>query len=162
MKCQDERSAAGPQSRDRRAVLAEPDQTRQRNPLRRRLHQSAKTLGGDLRRTILGGETIPPAWVDARNHYTHWDEASRGDALEGQAMHDANVRLRALLRTLHLKAMGIGDDSILNALQRHGDVARSLQFVNIMQRRARDPQDMSGAIMTITRSDPPPTSPPAE
>lgn len=77
-------------------------------------------------------------------------------------MHDANVRLRALLRTLHLKAMGIGDDSILNALQRHGDVARSLQFVNIMQRRARDPQDMSGAIMTITRSDPPPTSPPAE
>ena len=81
--------------------------------LRRRLDTLVQRFSPPLRQRILGDEgIIPQSWVETRNYYTHWDESSRGNVLDGPAMHRAGVRLRQLLRCLYLDLARIPQASI--------------------------------------------------
>jgi len=98
--------------------------------LRKRLHDLAGRLDAPLRERIFGGTgTVPPKWVATRNYYTHWDEASRNDALDTQGMYNATVRLRHFLRVLYLDFVGVPQEAIAKALD--GTNAESQHLLQI-------------------------------
>jgi hypothetical protein len=85
--------------------------------LRKRLNDLAGRLDAHLRERIFGAAgTVPQKWVATRNYYTHWDEASRDDALDSVGMYYATVRLRHFLRVLYLDFVGIPQTAVANAL----------------------------------------------
>lgn len=85
--------------------------------LRKRLDDLAGRLDTSLRTRIFGGTgAVPRKWIATRNYYTHWDEASRNDALDTQGMYYATVRLRHFLRVLYLDFVGIPQAAIASAL----------------------------------------------
>ena len=85
--------------------------------LRKRIDDLAGRLDASLRTRIFGGTgAVPQKWIATRNYYTHWDEASRDDALDTPDMYYASVRLRHFLRVLYLDFVGIPQASITKAL----------------------------------------------
>lgn len=85
--------------------------------LRKRLKDLAGRLDAPLRERIFGSTgAVPQKWIATRNYYTHWDEASRDDALNIPDMYYASVRLRHLLRVLYLDFVGIPQAAIVKAL----------------------------------------------
>jgi hypothetical protein len=85
--------------------------------LGKRLSDLASRLDDDLRRRLFGPDgKVPRSWIDTRNYYTHWDEASRDNVLDGAPMHHAGVRLKLLLRVLYLNLLGIPSEAIAKAL----------------------------------------------
>ena len=85
--------------------------------LRKRLDDLAGRLDAPLRERIFDGTgAVPRKWIATRNYYTHWDEASRDDALKTQEMYYATVRLRHFLRVLYLDFVGIPQAAIAKAL----------------------------------------------
>jgi hypothetical protein len=82
-----------------------------------RVRELADRMHIDVQRRIFGmSQKVPPEWIDTRNYYTHWDEASRDDALDTQGMYYATVRLRHFLRALYLDFVGIPQTAIAKAL----------------------------------------------
>lgn len=85
--------------------------------LRKRLDDLAGRLDAPLRTRIFGdASAVPRKWIATRNYYTHWDEASRDDALNTSGMYCASVRLRHFLRVLYLDFVGIPHTAITKAL----------------------------------------------
>lgn len=85
--------------------------------LRKRLDDLAGRLDAPLRTRIFGDTaTVPQKWIATRNYYTHWDEASRDDALDTPSMYYASVRLRHFLCVLYLDYVGIPQTAIAKAL----------------------------------------------
>jgi hypothetical protein len=124
--------------------------------LRKRLKDLAGTLPEPLRHLVLGETgTTMDRWVDTRNYFTHWDESSRDSILTDEEMYHACIRLREFFRSLVLGLVGVPPDAISNAYQRHSDAAEDLAFVNITDRRRRDPEYQGGVLMTITKKDGP-------
>jgi hypothetical protein len=98
--------------------------------LRKRLNDLAGRLDAPLRTRIFGGTgAVPRKWIATRNYYTHWDEASRNDALDTSGMYFASVRLRHFLRALYLDFVGIPQAAITNALD--GTNAESQHLIQL-------------------------------
>ncbi len=118
--------------------------------LRKRLDALTELLGDPIRVMIIGtkGE-VPQRWIDTRNYYTHWDEDSRANVLDGQGMYNANVRMRHLLRALYLNLMGMPKKAIFKSLCNASDSSRHLTQLNAIERRRTDPSDTAGVIMTV-------------
>jgi hypothetical protein len=125
--------------------------------LRKRLAMLVNALDESLRRHILGSSgAIPESWVDTRNYYTHWDETTKANVLDGADMHHAGVRLKCLLRALYLNLLGIPQAAILRALQNQlNDESQYLIQLNAMAERKANPDSHAGAIMKITVTTPP-------
>lgn len=119
--------------------------------LAKRLNDLADILSSPIRQLIFGGnDTVPREWIDTRNYYTHWDEQSCQNVLDGQGMLDANVRIRHFLRALYLDLAGIPQSAILRALNGNSEESQHLLQINAMHRRRADPANTSGMIMTIS------------
>ena len=85
--------------------------------LGKRLDDLTGRLDASLRTRIFGSTgAVPRKWIATRNYYTHWDEASRDDALDTPGMYFAAVRLRHFLRVLYLDFMGVPQAAIVKAL----------------------------------------------
>jgi hypothetical protein len=122
--------------------------------LRKRLAALVERLPVDMRKHILGGSgSVPQSWVATRNYYTHWDEASKGDVLDGVEMHRAHVRMRHLLRALYLNLIGIPDVAIANSLQNTCSESQYLLQLNSMERRRQNPKSDAGALTHISVND---------
>lgn len=86
--------------------------------LAKRLGDLARQLDASLISYLLGGNgKVPQRWIDTRNYYTHWDEASRDKVLRNSELHHVNARLRHWLRALYLDRIGVPHDKILKAAQ---------------------------------------------
>jgi hypothetical protein len=118
--------------------------------LRKRLAQVVSRLDPIVARKILGESgAVPSSWVHTRNYYTHWDDASREDALSGMEMHRASVRLRHLLRVLYLDFIGIPTTAIAKALDGAFAESQYLIQLNNAARRASDPAARVTPLMTV-------------
>ncbi|HXS11946.1 MAG TPA: HEPN domain-containing protein [Acidobacteriaceae bacterium] len=99
--------------------------------LRKRLDDLAGRLDASLRTRIFGGNgAVPQKWIATRNYYTHWDEASRDDALDIPDMYYASVRLRHFLRVLYLDFVGIPQPAIVKALDGYNSESQHLIQLN--------------------------------
>jgi hypothetical protein len=106
--------------------------------LRRRVTEIFRSLPVPLARHILGVEKgIPFGWVETRNYFTHWDEASKTNVLENQELVDACVRLKALLMILYLRLAGIPDELLERCLTGAAPIAQHLMQINVRAREAR-------------------------
>jgi hypothetical protein len=118
--------------------------------LRNRLAALVERLDESLRKFILGGDgKVPSSWLDTRNYYTHWDEVSREKILDNQSMLQAHVRMRHLIRALYFDLVGIPQTAILKVLCNASSDSQYLIQLNNRNHRAANPNDQSGAIMTI-------------
>jgi len=77
---------------------------------------------------------IPGAWVDTRNYYTHWDEATRENVLDGGKLHRASVRMRTFLRVLYLDLIGIPTSAVAQALTASSKESQYLQQIHAGER----------------------------
>lgn len=100
--------------------------------LRKRMNELVLRLDLPIRKLILGNEkgTVPSEWVDTRNYYTHWDEGSKIDILDGADMHRAGVRMKHLLRALYLDLVGIPQNTIIKSLQNTSNDSQYLSQLN--------------------------------
>ena len=122
--------------------------------LRKRLDVLVQRLSDPVRQQILGsGGTVPQGWMDTRNYYTHWDELSRGNVLDGASMRRACVRMKLLLRALYLEASGVPHAAIEKALNGTNRDSRYLIQLNNAEHRRRHPEDLSGALLHIDVKD---------
>lgn len=123
--------------------------------LRKRLAALVERLPPDMRKHILGGDgSMPQRWVATRNYYTHWDESSKGDVLDGVEMHRSHVRMRHLLRALYLNLVGIPDHAIAKSLSNTCNESQYLIQLNNMEHRKHNRNSDVGAIMHISVNDP--------
>ncbi|MHB1144680.1 MAG: ApeA N-terminal domain 1-containing protein [Thiobacillus sp.] len=121
--------------------------------LRKRLDALVKRLPIVLRQYILGDDgLVPKRWVDTRNYYTHWDEASRESVLDGIGMHRAGVRMKHLLRALYLDLVGIPHSAIIKSLGNACGESQYLIQLNGIAHRKKNPGSQAGAIMHISVS----------
>lgn len=119
--------------------------------LRKRLDMLVKRLPIELRQNILGNDgSVPKSWVDTRNYYTHWDEASRESVLDGIGMHRAGVRMKHLLRALYLDLVGIPHSSIIKSLGNACSESQYLIQLNGIEHRKKNPGSQAGAFMHIS------------
>jgi hypothetical protein len=124
--------------------------------LRKRLDALASRVGLPIRQIVLGADgTVPRSWIDTRNYYTHWDEASRSNTLDGLGMHRACVRMRVFLRVLYLHLVGIPETAIEKSLQNASDESQYLIQLNAAAHREANPGSEAGAIMMIRVDDAP-------
>jgi hypothetical protein len=122
--------------------------------LGKRLNDLANRLNDDLRRRLFGLDgKVPRSWIDTRNYYTHWDEASRANVLEGAAMHHAGVRLKLLLRVLYLDLVGVPADAIAKALGGANKEAQYLIQLNNSEIRKAYPGAKVQPLMSIHMKD---------
>jgi ApeA N-terminal domain 1 len=123
--------------------------------LRKRLDALAQRLFLPLRQHILSEDgDVPQSWVDTRNYYTHWNEASRDSVLDGVEMHRAGVRMRHFLRALYLDFAGVPQEAIARALRNASGECQYLIQLNIAEHRKRNPTSDLGALMRISVKDP--------
>lgn len=127
--------------------------------LSKRLTELKDCLGDELASLIIARDgKVPRNWIDTRNYHAHWDEELRPNALDGQAMYNANVRMEHFLRALYLLMAGVPQETLLRCLQATSDTAQQLVRLNIIDRHAADPTAPSGVLMTIGTGE---LSPPA-
>ena len=123
--------------------------------LRKRLKDLVTRLALPLRKHILGGDgDVPDRWIATRNYYTHWDDISHKDALDGIDMHHAHVRMRHLLRALYLDLVGIPQEAIGKSLTNSCDESQYLIQLNNSEFRKNNPNADVGAIMSIETGKP--------
>lgn len=122
--------------------------------LRKRLDALISRLGMQLRKSLLGGDgTVPRSWVETRNYYTHWDEASRTATLDGIEMHRAAVRMKILLRVLYLSLTGIPQAAIEKSLQNGCNESQYLIQLNSAEMRKQDSESRYGLMMRVDVKD---------
>lgn len=122
--------------------------------LRKRLDALVSRLPLPLRKHILGGDgAVPRSWVETRNYYTHWDEASRNLVLDGVEMHRAGLRMRHLLRALYLDLVGIPQSAIAKSLVNACNESQYLIQLNNMEHRKNHAESTQGTIMHIGTND---------
>ncbi len=122
--------------------------------LRKRLDALVNRLDRPLRTLVLGGDgTVPRSWVETRNYFTHWDEASKSMALDGLGMYKAMIRMRHLLRALYLQMAGIPQDALVGCVTNTFRESQRLIHLNNAAFRAAHPGKPSTAIMHVEPSD---------
>jgi ApeA N-terminal domain 1 len=94
--------------------------------LQKRLGELQKKLDPLVAARVLKGGAVPASWVRTRNYFTHWDEESKADILEGLGMYAAMVRMRAMLRALFLGHASIPPTALLEAMAGTSNVAQEL------------------------------------
>jgi hypothetical protein len=100
--------------------------------LRRRVSDICRSLPGRLAQHVLGVQKgIPFGWVETRNYFTHWDEASKANVLENQELVDACVRLKALLMVLYLQRAGVPDELLLQCFTGTAPIAKHLIQIKV-------------------------------
>lgn len=130
--------------------------------LRKRLAALTNRLDLPIRQFVLGGDgTVPGAWVDTRNYYTHWDETLRPNMLDGNGMYRACARMKTLLRVLYLQLVGIPDDAIIESLKGGCSECQYLIQLNASDHRKRYPKSEAGAMMRIDVKDAQSPDPPS-
>jgi hypothetical protein len=135
---------------DHRAALNSKIRFGHEFSLRKRLDALVRSLEQPLRKFILGGDgTVPSTWVDARNYYTHWDEALRVSTLDGPEMHRASFRMKHLLRVLYLDLVGIPQSTIAKSLQNSCRESQYLIQLNNQEFRKNHPGSTAGSLMHI-------------
>ena len=122
--------------------------------LAKRMNELAKRLPDEVLRRLLGLDgKVPRSWIDTRNYYTHWDEDSRENVLDGVAMHQAGVRLRLFLRVLYLDFVGIPTAALMGALSGINKEAQYLIQLNNSELRRFDPTAKVKPLMSINLKD---------
>lgn len=122
--------------------------------LSKRLNDLANRLTEELRRRLFGLDgKVPRSWIDTRNYYTHWDETSRANVLEGIDMHHTSVRLRLLLRVLYLDLVGISSSAIAKALDGSNKESQYLIQLNNNEIRKAYPNAKVKPLMSINTKD---------
>jgi hypothetical protein len=118
--------------------------------LSKRLNELRDCLDGPLATLIIASDgKIPRNWIDTRNYLSHWDEELRTNAIDGQEMYNANVRMEHLLRALYLLMAGIPSETLLQCLQNTSRTSQQLVQLNIIARRTADPSAPSGVLMSV-------------
>jgi hypothetical protein len=118
--------------------------------LSKRLNELRDCLGIPLASLIIASDgKVPRSWIDTRNYLSHWDEELRRNAIDGQEMYNANVRMEHLLRALYLLMAGVDSQTLLQCLQNTSRTSQHLVQLNIIARRAVDPSAPSGVLMTV-------------
>ncbi len=124
--------------------------------LSKRLNELRDCLGAPLAALIIASDgKVPRNWIDTRNYLSHWDEELRPNAIDGQEMYNANVRMEHLLRALYLLMAGIPSETLLQCLQNTSRTSQQLVQLNIIARRAADPSAPSGVLMSVGDTDTP-------
>ena len=85
-----------------------------------RIHKLAIGIDGDF----------PRPWIDTRNFFTHWDKELEPNIVTGQALYEANVRLRVLLRLVYLNYLGLDAQMLEKALLGTNPLAQHLIQLN--------------------------------
>lgn len=118
--------------------------------LSKRLNELRDCLGIPLASLIIASDgKVPRNWIETRNYLSHWDEELRPNAIDGQEMYNANVRMEHLLRALYLLMAGVASETILQCLQNTSRTSQQLVQLNIVARRAVDPSAPSGVLLTV-------------
>lgn len=124
--------------------------------LSKRLNELRECLGVPLATLIIASDgKVPRNWIDTRNYLSHWDDELRPNALDGQEMYNANVRMQHLLRALYLLMAGIPSETLFQCLQNSSRTSQHLVRLNIIARRASDPSAPSGVLMSVGDTDTP-------
>lgn len=122
--------------------------------LSKRLNELAARLAPHVRQRVLGRDgKVPRSWVDTRNYYTHWDESTRDNVLDGIDMHRASARLRLMLRSLYLDLIGIPADAVVKALNGACKESQYLIQINNAEIRKSDPDALVTPLMSIRMTD---------
>lgn len=122
--------------------------------LSKRLNELAKRLPDEILRRLLGLDgKVPRSWIDTRNYYTHWDEDSRENVLDGVTMHQAGVRLKILLRVLYLDFVGISTDAVMGSLNGLNREVQYLIQLNNSEIRRANPMAKVKPLMSINLKD---------
>lgn len=118
--------------------------------LSKRLNELRDCIGIPLASLLIASDgKVPRNWIDTRNYLSHWDEELRRDAIDGQEMYNANVRMEHLLRALYLLMAGVASETLLQCLQNTSRTSQQLVRLNIVTRRAVDPSAPSGVLLTV-------------
>ena len=106
----------------------------------------------EIRQRIFGVEgKFPSIWVEARNYYTHWDEVSEGKNLTPQAMYQANVRMRMLLRILYLLRVGVPASAVMRSLNNCCAESQCVSGIAAAEHRQANPESQAGVLMTVKK-----------
>lgn len=120
--------------------------------LRKRLQELVAPVDIEIRQRIFGVEgKFPSIWVEARNYYTHWDEVSEGKNLTPQAMYQANVRMRMLLRVLYLLRVGVPASAVIRSLNNCCAESQSVSGIAAAEHRQANPESQAGVLMTVKK-----------
>ena len=118
--------------------------------LSKRLNELRDCIGAPLANLIMATDgKVPRSWIETRNYLSHWDKDIQQNALDGQEMYNANVRMEHLLRVLYLLMAGVNPETILRCLQNTSRTSQQLVQLNIIARKAADPSAPSGVLMII-------------
>lgn len=97
--------------------------------LRNRLKELSLLVSPSLRANIFGPKgKVPNAWVDTRNYFTHWDESTKDNVLDGPHLYSARLRMQMLLRVLYLQHVGVKPALLAGTLGRDSQVVRNFQW----------------------------------
>jgi hypothetical protein len=123
--------------------------------LAKRLTSLCSMLSEPVREMVFGDAAkLPRKWIETRNYYTHWEAALLPGILSIQEMIYSNQRMRALLRVLYLSLAGVPQEVLSTSLRGTNKEAQSLTTIRGMERRASNPNDMTGAFGFIARGQP--------
>jgi hypothetical protein len=99
--------------------------------LQKRLTELVKALPDRVHLLAIGvAGDFPRSWIDTRNFFTHWDKELEQKIVTGQALYEANVRLRVLLRLVYLHFVGVDPQSLEKALLGTNPLAQHLIQLN--------------------------------
>jgi hypothetical protein len=95
--------------------------------LRKRLTRMLDALPEGLRQVVTGdGVRFVQQIVDTRNYFTHYDDSSKGLALEGIQIHWATQRLRILMVVTLFMDLGVSTDNLIELLRRNANFRHTL------------------------------------
>ena len=99
--------------------------------LQKRLTKLVKALPDPVHLLAIGvAGDFPRPWIDTRNFFTHWDKELEQKIITGQALYEANVRLRVLLRLVYLHFVGVDPQILEKALLGTSPLAQHLIQLN--------------------------------
>jgi hypothetical protein len=158
---------------DHRAALRSRIRYGNQVSLRKRMNGLLDWLPARVRQLALGSpDAFPGPWIDTRNFFTHWDKELEQNVLTGQALYEANVRLRILLRVVYLHFVGVDPQVFEKALVSTSPLAQHLIQLNFpgtpmleikpvdhpaAPEAACDPPLVAGQAPTEMEKAPPPT-----
>jgi hypothetical protein len=102
---------------------------------------------------------FPRSWIDTRNFFTYWDKELEPKVVTAQALYEANVPLRVLLRVVYLHFAGVDPQVLEKALLGTNPLAQHLIQLNfpdtpMMEIRLPDPQPASDALLVAGQGQP--------
>jgi hypothetical protein len=112
---------------DHKAALKSRIRYGNEHSLDKRLNELVDELPDSMRQVVIGAKRLPRLWIDTRNAYTHWEKAALRKAIDGRELHNANQRLRMLLRVSYLRLVGVPDSAIAGALRGGSRISHELR-----------------------------------